>query len=300
MSDPDELYTLRNRFWLGAYQLAISEGAGLSRLSSDALRIERDEYVFRSYIALGQAQLVVSEVKETAPVSLQAVKLLATYTSGGANAATSETAVLTLNEWLADPAHANNPSLKLVAAIVFMGEDHLKDALKAVRQGATLEHMALLTQIYLKMDRRDLAAKQLKAMQQADEDSTLTQLAGAWVHLATGGPKFQEAAYVYEELIDKFGATATLLNGLAAAHMHMGKYDEAEKFLVDAASKGANDADTLINLIACYSHLGKPGDFVQRYVAQLTLAHPAHPYVAALKTANGMFERASTGFAPSA
>lgn len=44
---------------------------------------------------------------------------------------------------------------------------------------------ALLIQLYIRIDRLDLAEKHLKVMKSADEDSTLSMLASAWIGLSS-------------------------------------------------------------------------------------------------------------------
>ncbi|ERN14958.1 coatomer subunit epsilon-1 [Amborella trichopoda] len=284
MSAPDNLFSLSNNFYLGAYQAAInnSDVPGLSEEEA----IERDCLVFRSYIALGSYQMVINEIDNSAPTPLQAVKLLALYLSGPDH---KESTKSSLQEWLADAALGNNPILRLIAGIIYMHEQDYNEALKHTNSGGTMELYAVNVQIYLKMHRSDYADKQLKIMQQIDEDHTLTQLANAWLNLAVGGSKIQEAYLIFQDFSDRYQLTSTMLNGKAVCCMHMGRFDEAESLLLEALNKDARDAETLANLVVCSLHLGKSSS---RYLSQLKLSHPDHLLIKRTTMAEESFDRA--------
>lgn len=284
MAAPDHLFGLRNNFYLGAYQAAINN-SDISALSQEDA-IERDCLVYRSYIALGSYQLVINEIDSSAATPLQAVKLLALYLAGPEN---KESVISSLHEWLGDPAIGNNSTLRLIAGIIFMHEQDYNEALKHTNAGGTMDLHALNVQIFLKMHRSDYAEKQLKIMQQIDEDHTLTQLANAWLNLAVGGSKIQEAYLIFQDFSEKYQMTGLILNGKAVCCIHMGHFDEAETLLLEALNKDANDAETLANLVVCSLHLGKPST---RYLSQLKLSHPDHMLVKRVSTAEENFDRA--------
>ena len=56
MSEPDLLFTVRNFFYLGAYQAATAEASDLEGLS-ESVKVERDAFVYRSYIELGSYEV---------------------------------------------------------------------------------------------------------------------------------------------------------------------------------------------------------------------------------------------------
>ncbi|PPD71830.1 hypothetical protein GOBAR_DD31270 [Gossypium barbadense] len=184
---------------------------------------------------------------------------------------------------------------------------------------------ALNVQIFIKMHRSDYAERQLRVMQQIDEDHTLTQLANAWLNLAVGGSKIQEAYLIFQDFSEKYPMTGLILNGKAVCCMHMGNFDEAETLLLEALNKAsldssnfcflifkhmilqffwwlfitpgtglataidAKDPETLANLVVCSLHLGKSSS---RYLSQLKLTHPEHILVKRASSAEDSFERA--------
>ncbi|CAN0920239.1 Coatomer subunit epsilon-1 [Linum grandiflorum] len=293
---PDHLFNLRNNFYLGAFQAAINTSDVPNLSPEDA--VERDCLVHRSYIALGSYQLVISEIDDSAATPLQAVKLLALYLSNPDN---KQSVISSLKEWLADSAIGNNAILRLVAGIIFMNEEDYNEALKHTHAGGTMELHALNVQIFIKMHRTDFGERQLRVMQQIDEDHTLTQLANAWLNLAVGGSKIQEALLIFQDFSEKYPMTGLILNGKAVCCMHMGNFEEAETLLLEALNKArlcfsaelsifdAKDPETLANMVVCSLHLGKPSS---RYLNQLKLSHPEHVLVKRISSAEDSFERA--------
>jgi len=316
--DPDDLYTLRNHYWLGNYQGkaalfftmifvysysvpllgAINEAnTNLSKLKDSNLLKEKEELVYRSYLALGQYNIILDEIKDTPTTSygLKGIKLLATYLT---NPSSKDTIIATVSSLLVEANMAvtatGNSSLNTlatIAAILHMHDDNVKEAIKCVHKAANLEQHALLVQLYIRIDRADVALKQVKTMKSIDEDNVLTMLASSWVNLATGGSKVQEAAYVYDELIDKYGGTCLLLNGLAACKMHSGQFDEAESLLNDSLTKSQNDVDTLANLIVVSQHLNRTSDIISRYINQLKAKNPSHALLTSLGNFESSFDR---------
>ncbi|KAG7026409.1 Coatomer subunit epsilon-1 [Cucurbita argyrosperma subsp. argyrosperma] len=170
-----------------------------------------------------------------------------------------------------------------------MHEQDYNEALKHTNAGGTMELHALNVQIFLKMHRSDYAERQLRVMQQTDEDHTLTQLANAWLNLAVGGSKIQEAYLIFQDFSEKYSMTSLILNGRAVCCMHMGNFDEAETLLLEALNKDAKDPETLANLVVCSLHLGKP---TSRFLSQLKLSHPDHLLVKRISAAEENFDRA--------
>lgn len=307
--DADELYTLRNAFFLGNYQEALAEADTIPRPKNDALRLEKDVLVYRSHIGLGDTRKVISEIRDDAAPALQAVKLLAQFSAAEAGSS-ARASVLSKVEALVEAAEAASASVSnagtaaalasaplvlAMAGSMYLTEGHFERALRAVKGGATLELLALSVQVYLRLDRPDLAEGALKTLQERDDESALYQLSAAHTYTLLGGDKAREAVLILKDVMDRYGEGAGpgVANALAAAYIAAKRYADAEKLLAEA---DASYPETLINSIAVAQLTGKP-EAADKALAQLRKLAPKHPYVQALAISEGQFERVAASFA---
>ncbi|RHZ87962.1 hypothetical protein Glove_27g11 [Diversispora epigaea] len=298
----DELFALRNLFYTGSFQQVINEAHKNVSISESA-KLERKIYLYRAYIAQGKYNIVITEIKDTDPIDLKAVKILAVYLQSKSGGQTSDTkkeeALKELKEVILDDVtNTLNSTVQIVAGSIYYHEGLFEEALKILsRHNKNLECVALIIQIYLQLDRLDFAKRELAATKTWAEDAMLAQLIEAWVGLKTGGDKYQEAYYIYEEIAQSpISNTVKVLNGQAVCKIHLGKYLEAESLLLEALNKDNDDPDTLVNLIVVSNLLGKSTEVINRYINQLKDVTPNHAFLQDLDLKTSLFDRASQRF----
>jgi coatomer subunit epsilon len=156
--------------------------------------------------------------------------------------------------------------------------------------------LSLLVDIMLRMNRVDLALFYVDKMKELSEDSVSTQLAEAWLAIYSSGSKYQDAFYIFQELMETFGPTSKLINGQAVSYMSMQKFADAESLLMDALKRSPEDPDILANLITCLRHLGR-AEKLSLATETLKKAAPKHPVWSELSSKVSLFDDLNQKFA---
>ncbi|KAK3838439.1 MAG: coatomer epsilon subunit-domain-containing protein [Linnemannia elongata] len=298
--DENTLFAIRNLFYSGNYTQVISETtSSRTRASANQPTTHQlDLFLFRSLIATKNYTRVAQEITESHGLGLQALKAQAVYLDAvqSADAAGRDAALAHLRDLLLvhspDDRQPEITALevKVVVGQVLATEGLVEEALTVLLpHNNHLESVAVVVQIYLQMNRLDLARKEVEACKSWAEDAMLAQLMEAW---------YQNAYYIYEEIAtSSTSPTVKSLIGEAVCNIQMGHYPEAEGILQEALSRDPSNTDAIVNQIVLSTLLSKPAEEISALVQQLQSVAPNHSYLQDLDLKSSLFDRAAQRFA---
>ncbi|KAF9315321.1 hypothetical protein BG003_003148 [Podila horticola] len=308
--DENTLFAIRNLYYSGNYAQVIADTTAPRHRAqaSAATAHEYDLFLFRALIALKNYAKVAQEITESHALGLQALKAQAVYLDAvqSADTAGRDAALAHLREML----QVQNPDdlnpevtaleVKVVVGQVLASEGLVEEALGVLLpHGNHLESVAVVVQIYLQMNRLDLAKKEVESCKAWAEDAMLAQLMEAWVGLRVGGgDRYQNAYYIYEEIAtSSTSPTVKSMVGEAVCNIQMGQYPEAEGILQEALAKEPTNTDAIVNQIVLSTLLSKPAEDINALVQQLQSVAPNHAYLQDLDLKSSLFDRAAQRFA---
>lgn len=114
----DELFDVKAAFYIGAFQQCI-KNCQTARLSDPALAVEKDGFMYRSYLAQGKYAVIMDEIKPSAPRSLQHLRTLAGYLQSSPESESRADSVRKIEDALNSGAGEDNLCVA-VAATIYM------------------------------------------------------------------------------------------------------------------------------------------------------------------------------------
>ncbi|XP_062543189.1 coatomer subunit epsilon [Armigeres subalbatus] len=290
-NDVDELFDIKNSFYIGNYQHCINEANKVAKAS-----LEKDVFMYRAYIAQNKYRVVLDEIKPNNDTPLLALRFLAEYLSSKSR---REPIVELFDEKFKGDISETDVIWIIVGATIYCNEGTYESALKILQGNFNLECLSLQLQCLLNMSRVDLAKQVLQTMQEKDDDATLTQLSQAWLNIQLGGEKLQDAFFIFQDFCDKFSPSLLLLNGQAVCYIGQQKYDDAENVLRECLNRDPNNYDALINLLALSQQKEKTNSQFNRYLSQVLDEHKDSALVSTYNKKQSEFDRLVLQYGPS-
>ncbi|KAF8308786.1 coatomer epsilon subunit-domain-containing protein [Cantharellus anzutake] len=310
MADSDSLFYLKNQFYLRAYQ-SVARNPPPQKDSPEYLPSLL--YSARSLIALNQSDEALLLVSADTLPAVRAVRALATYVKTKASGGEVEPILDELRDLTIEIESedegvqgAGTSVVRVSAATAFLQEGEVEEALTTLGAGAggqDMECSYLTIQIYLSMNRIDLARKEYLYAKSHDADSLLLQIIEASIGLASGGtpPLTLNAAYhIYDEQAAAPGSSsnANILAAKGIAYLLRGHYAEAGSMFNESLLIDAKNSDALAGLAVTKGLSTKQKDADESFEHLISVL-PSHPFVADLVAKSALFDQARTQFAPS-
>lgn len=249
-------------------------------------------YQARSHIALSKPDAVAGLIPDdTENVALKAVSALARYV-GATEAPDKDASLEELRDLCVEiegeDVDANDwekGMVRVLAGTAFAIAGEVEEALETLGAGTNtdnLEAVALTVQIYLSINRSDLARKELDRSRRWAEDDLLLQLIESSIGLVTGKDGYADSNSFYTEQLGNPSLFSThLLTARGVTRLLKGEIPAAKSDFEEAVSQqgGTADPETLAAMtVAAGLGSSKPAEADQLW-SQLSSQYPTHPLV---------------------
>ncbi|KAI0741680.1 coatomer epsilon subunit-domain-containing protein [Daedaleopsis nitida] len=303
--DSSELYHIKQQFTLGAYKSLVD--LTLPDPSSPDYTPTL-VYQARAHIALGEpaaAEALISA--DTDNLALKSVAALARFVAADAEDA-RDTALEELRDLSveiegndAEASSWEKGIVRVLAGTAFARAGEIEEALETLGAGndtQNLEAVAYTVQVYLSINRPDLARKELECAKRWTEDDLLLQLIEASVGLTTGKDGYSDPHSFYTEQLANPSLTSPhLLTARGVVRLLRGEVSAAKSDLEEAESQwgGKPDAETLAAQTVAAGLGAKSADADELY-SRLSTEFPAHPLVTSCQQKAELFDELSAKF----
>ncbi|PPQ98249.1 hypothetical protein CVT26_003420 [Gymnopilus dilepis] len=300
-----DLYHIKQQFTLGrlgAYKALVKEALPDENSPDYHAALL---YKARSFIALNEPVSALELIPEGSEnVALKAVASLARYVAASgseqAEAALEELRDLSV-EIEGDDIEGDDKDKALVrvlAGTAFARAGEVEEALETLgTETEDLEAVAVIVQIYLSINRSDLAKKQFDRSKRWAEDDLLLQLIESTIGLATGKDNYANTASFYTEQLGNPSLTSPhLLTARGVTRILRGEIQEAKSDLEESLEQQKGDAEAEAAYVVAAGLGALKKSEAEELWTKLAAEHPSHPYVQDVLQKADLFTQSAAAF----
>jgi len=294
--DSDSYY-VKQQFTLGAWKTLTQLSPDQSSPGYTQTRL----YQARAYIALNKPQDALHLLDSfDASLSVRSVRALARYVAKD----NTEKALEELRDLSVEIDEAVDEQekglVRVVSGTAFSLEGEVEEALETLGAGTSVENLdavALIVQIYLSINRVDLAKKEFDRARKWAEDDLLLQQIEASIGLVTGKDSYSNPhSYYVEQLHNPSLSSGHLLLSRGVTHLLRGEIPEAQSDFSEAQKEeGGVTADALAGSVVALE-VAAPKVNVDALWSRLQSEYPKHPLVKSVANKEAEFDELAAKF----
>jgi len=302
--ESSELYHIKQQFVLGAYKALVDTPLPDPNSPDYTPTII---YKARSSIALNNPKAALALIpSDNEEVALKAVAALARYV-GSADETETEASLEELRDLCveiegddADADEKEKGLVRVLAGTAFARAGEVEEALETLGAGSdheNLEAVALVVQIYLSINRPDLAKKEFEKSKRWAEDDLLLQLVESSIGLVTGKDAYSDSNSFYtEQLANPSLSSPHLLTARGITRLLKGEINEAKSDLEESIAQGGGDAEAIAAYtVAAGLQPARKGEG-EEWWNRLCQEYPTHPFVLDVASKSDLFDELSSRF----